>query len=202
MQEDILAHEHRMDPTLLVMPWGTFYWRTDNEWVDGTHNASAWETYVARDVVKGVDQRFRTIANGDARAIGGVSEGGYAALNIAIHHPGEFRVVEGFLPYTLADRTQSQVFGGQQRRIRYNSPLLTVGQASDPLRRAQTFFWMLMASKDPLRRQTFDFAAELQRLHILHQLIVGIGTHQWAFIRPYVRTALITMSEHLSHESA
>jgi S-formylglutathione hydrolase FrmB len=39
------------------------------------------------------------------RAIGGLSEGGYGAINIALHHPREFSVVESWSGYRAADRS-------------------------------------------------------------------------------------------------
>ena len=53
-----------------------------------------WRTFVSRDVVHAIDARYRTIAARDGRAIGGLSEGGYGALNIAMHTPQEFSLAE------------------------------------------------------------------------------------------------------------
>jgi glutamyl/glutaminyl-tRNA synthetase len=38
-----------------------------------------------------------------ARALVGLSEGGYGALNIGLHHPGEFHVLESWSGYVVAD---------------------------------------------------------------------------------------------------
>ena len=46
-----------------------------------------WETFVARDVVRAIDARYRTIRSGAGARVAGLSEGGYGALNIGIHHP-------------------------------------------------------------------------------------------------------------------
>ena len=87
VNEDVLVALHRMQPLILVMPYGSTGTFTDKEWANGVRPKEAWETFVARVVVHAVDARFRTIRRGAGRAIGGLSEGGYGAINIALHHP-------------------------------------------------------------------------------------------------------------------
>ena len=85
--EDALAARHRITPPILVMPYGSTGTFTDKEWANGIHPHEGWETFVARDLVRTVDRRFRTIPGGRGRALAGLSEGGYGALNIGLHHP-------------------------------------------------------------------------------------------------------------------
>jgi S-formylglutathione hydrolase FrmB len=101
--EDELVALHRARPLILVMPFGSTGSFTDKEWANGVGKHAGWETFVARDVVRTIDDDFRTIRAGWARGIGGLSEGGYGAINIAIHHPGEFGLVESWSGYELAD---------------------------------------------------------------------------------------------------
>src|SRR5881409_4001512 len=91
--EDELVAKHEAQPIILVMPFGSTGTFTDKEWVDGARSGEGWETFVARDVVRAIDARFRTLPDGAERALGGLSEGGYASLNIGLHHPREFRVL-------------------------------------------------------------------------------------------------------------
>src|SRR5438270_8987451 len=97
--QDELVALHRARPMILVMPFGSTGSFTDKEGANGVRPHEGWETFVARDVVHAVEQRYRTTA---VRAIGGLSEGGYGALNIALHHPREFRVVESWSGYEQA----------------------------------------------------------------------------------------------------
>src|SRR5436305_14079586 len=84
---------------ILVMPSGSTGTLTDKEWANGVGAGEGWETFVARDVVHAIDSRYRTIAAQRGRAIAGLSEGGYGAVNMALHHHGEFRVVERWPGY-------------------------------------------------------------------------------------------------------
>ena len=56
---------------------------------DGTH-PQRWEEAIVRDLVGDVDGRWRTRVTRDARAIGGLSMGGYGAIAIALRHPDVF----------------------------------------------------------------------------------------------------------------
>ena len=51
------------------------------------------ETYLTKDVIAAIDTKFRTITNAKGRAIGGLSMGGYCALNLGLKHPDLYSVV-------------------------------------------------------------------------------------------------------------
>jgi hypothetical protein len=80
--EDILLAKQRIKPMILVMPFGSSGTFTDKEWANGVRPHERWETFVAQDVVGAVDARYRTVRSGAGRILGGLSEGGYASLNI------------------------------------------------------------------------------------------------------------------------
>ena len=55
--------------------------------------ASKYETYIVDDLVAWTDATFRTIADGKARAIAGLSMGGFGALELGMRHPEVFAAV-------------------------------------------------------------------------------------------------------------
>jgi S-formylglutathione hydrolase FrmB len=72
---------------ILVMPDGGH----ESWYIDSPVNPrSRYETYVGTEVVAYVDAHFRTIATKEARAITGLSMGGFGALHIALGRPDEF----------------------------------------------------------------------------------------------------------------
>jgi putative tributyrin esterase len=72
---------------ILVMPDGGH----ESWYIDSPFDpASRYETYVGSEVVAWVDGHFRTIATRQARAITGLSMGGFGALRIALDRPGTF----------------------------------------------------------------------------------------------------------------
>jgi enterochelin esterase-like enzyme len=194
--EDVLLHRHRIRPFILVMPFGSSGTFTDKEWANGVHPHEAWETFVAHDVVHAVDRRFRTIPLGSARALAGLSEGGYGALNIGLHHPGEFRVLESWSGYERADDLKS-IFGGNPSRLRANSPLATLAGAAPSLRRDRTYVWAYSGTTDSFRTQNIAFASALAREGIPHRFKVVRGGHNWAIWRAQAADALLAASHHL-----
>ncbi|MEX3670070.1 alpha/beta hydrolase [Paraburkholderia phenoliruptrix] len=72
---------------ILVMPDGG----RESWYIDSPVDAgSRYATYVGSEVVAYIDMHFRTIATKDARAITGLSMGGFGALHIALDRPDEF----------------------------------------------------------------------------------------------------------------
>lgn len=49
-----------------------------------------YETYITHDLIHDVDTTYRTVANRDARAIAGLSMGGFGALELGMRHPDLF----------------------------------------------------------------------------------------------------------------
>jgi S-formylglutathione hydrolase FrmB len=75
---------------IVVMPDGD-----GSIWNDQIDGIIRNETYVAGYVVPFVDRHFRTIRDRRARAITGVSNGGYGAMLLAAKHPDLFGVAGG-----------------------------------------------------------------------------------------------------------
>lgn len=72
---------------IIVCPDGAFSsWYFDSP-VD---SSMRYETFVANEVPRYIDEHYRTIKNKHARAIAGLSMGGHGALFIAMRHPDFF----------------------------------------------------------------------------------------------------------------
>ena len=59
-------------------------------YVDSADGTSLCETMVARDLVAWMDRTYRTIPQREARALMGLSMGGYGALYLSLRHPATF----------------------------------------------------------------------------------------------------------------
>jgi len=196
--EDTLLAENKLRPLIIVMPMGSTGVFTDKEWANGIHPHSGWETFLARDVIRAIDSRYRTIARGAGRAIGGLSEGGYASLNIGVHHPSEFRVLESWSGYEKADNVKS-IFGGRHDLLVRNSPQHTLPKVASRLRREHAFVWFYTGSGDRLRKENARFAEELTRFRIRHLFFVSDGGHTWRIWRDNAWAAIEVASAHLAH---
>ena len=194
--DDALTAKQRAQPLILVMPFGSTSTFTDKEWVNGVAPGNGWSTFVARDLVRYVDSHYRTVAAGAGRAIAGLSEGGFGAFDIALHHPREFSVVESWSGYQRPDKLRS-IFGSNLQLLPANDPRLLVRRVAPQLRALGTYFWFYSGSTDRLHEQNAAFAGELQSLQLRHRYFVAYGGHNWALWRDNANAAYLAAASRL-----
>ncbi len=96
---DYAIADNKIKPFIMVIPdekttyQGSFY---SNSGVFGD-----WEDFTAFDLVKYMDENYRTIPKKESRGITGHSMGGYGALKIAMHHPDIYSTVYAISPGAL-----------------------------------------------------------------------------------------------------
>jgi enterochelin esterase-like enzyme len=198
--EAALVAAGRMKPMILVLPTGTrsSLGMGNTEWANGVRGGSGWETFVAHDLVNAIDARYRTIRSGAARGIGGLSAGGYGALNIGLHHPGQFGLLESWSGYVRADRIPA-IFGRSTTVRSYNSPSTWIAAVAPQVRADHTYIWFYSGASDSLAPQNRAFAAQLATLGVAHHFFLAPGRHNWQLWRGFMPQALITASDHLTH---
>jgi enterochelin esterase-like enzyme len=196
--EDELVAKRQAQPLILVMPYGSTGTFTDKEWANGVGSAEGWGTFVSRDVVHAIDARYRTIATRAGRAIGGLSEGGYGAINLAMQHPREFSVVESWSGYERAAPNHS-IFGRSLAGLVRNSPLDRLRPDARLLRRLHTYFWVYTGTDDSLRQQNEQFARALTKAHVAHRYLELAGGHNWALWRGMAWRSYLTAAQRLTH---
>jgi enterochelin esterase-like enzyme len=195
--EATLVASGRMKPVIMVMPTGTRSFLADKEWANGIGKGNRWDNFVADDLVRAIDARYRTIAGSRGRGIAGLSEGGYGALNIGLHRPGEFGLLESWSGYMRA-ASKPAIFGYAPRVTAYNSPAVQASSVARQLRADHTYIWFYIGSRDRLLAQNRAFAVELKTLGVAHHFFEVPGSsHSWWLWRDQMRQALITASEHL-----
>ncbi|WP_233570375.1 MULTISPECIES: alpha/beta hydrolase [Prosthecochloris] len=83
-----LMRQGLMDEALIVMPdCMTMY--GGSQYVDSTATGP-YETYLTEELVPFIDRHFATLPHAANRAVAGKSSGGFAALRLAMRHPGLF----------------------------------------------------------------------------------------------------------------
>lgn len=196
--EAALVAAGRLRPAIFVIPSGSPSLLADEEWADGIRPGNDWESFVATDLVRAVDARYRTIPAGAARALAGLSEGGYGALNIGLHHLGEFRVLESWSGYMTAQEIPS-VFDHHRALLARNSPAVTVRGLGPAIRADHVFIWFYCGTTDYTVAGNRAFAAELDSLGIAHQFDVEPGAHNWKLWRAMFPSALAVADQRLAH---
>ena len=94
-------------PIIIVMPDAEDSWYVDS----ATVPQDKFEQYMVKDIVGEIEHRWRAVREGHRRAIAGLSMGGYAAVNLALKHPGMFRVagsISGAFNAALPELEQRQ----------------------------------------------------------------------------------------------
>jgi S-formylglutathione hydrolase FrmB len=177
-----------------------------------------YDDYIARDLVARVDSSYRTIASRNARAIAGLSMGGYGAISLALAYPDVFSAAaahsgvvsplfEGPHPYAAPPR-----YAVNEAELRQNAGslwpamVLAFGRDTtgwwprDPGRRAaravatdrarMPALMLDVGTSDTYVDQSRDLHATLQRLGIVHAYAEWPGAHDWDYWRLHVRESL------------
>lgn len=166
---DQMIASGQMPPVLAVQPDGNGELHSDAEWGDarGDHV----ERWLTTEVVPGIDGGYRTLG-ARYRGIAGLSAGGFAAMNIALHRPDLFRWAGSYSGYFAA---RADIFGSAAPA---NSPEHTVSELTSEQRMP------LFIGVGDADREYFDahhrFVARLQGLGWapLRSEVVG-GGHGW-----------------------
>ena len=105
---DQLMRANMINQFIIVLPQGE-----ESYWVDWANGGPKWGAYLAKDVVGEIDAHFRTLAQRDQRAIGGISMGGHAALQLSINYPTVFGIAGAHSPSLHTRSTAPQYFGNE-----------------------------------------------------------------------------------------
>lgn len=126
-------------PIIIVMPDAGNSWYVDS----ATVPRDKFEQYMIKDVVDEVEHRWRAIRAPHRRAIAGLSMGGYAALNLALKHPGMFKMagsLSGAMNAPLPELERKtdlkpslvQAFGAASSRTRTENDVYREAANADP----------------------------------------------------------------------
>jgi enterochelin esterase-like enzyme len=179
---DAMLNAHRSPPYICVMPAGS---GRDHEWANAA--AGNYDGYVM-DTVHAIDQRFSTIPNRTGRIVAGLSEGGYGAINVALHHLPMFSGFESWSGYYVQPGGYPFV-GAYKARIPANSPALYVNSLRPQLHRYPLRALMYMGRSEhwPSIPDMLSFARQLKAAGA--RIVVTAlypGHHNWKLWRPHI----------------
>jgi enterochelin esterase-like enzyme len=149
-------------PFVAVIPAAGPRPRYNGEW------AGPWETALVDRIVPWVDAHLPTIAAPSGRVLGGLSAGGFGAVNIALRHPDVFGTVESWSGY-FQPLHDGPFKHATRATLAANDPTLLARTDAPWLRRDGTRFFL---STGPFHshwftpQETLAFAAELERLRL------------------------------------
>ncbi len=155
---DQLIDSGELPPFIIALPRGD----TEGIYNHTSGGDKSWEGAMVNEFIPYVDQKYRTLAQQDYRAIGGISRGGVWALEIAFRHPELFSAV-GAHSSALSVNDAASDF----------DPLDLVSSAPiDSMR-----IYLDSGNTDWTRDTTAKMSKLLEARHIPHTFTIGQGDH-------------------------
>jgi enterochelin esterase-like enzyme len=185
---DALIRSRTIHPIIIVMPDGCLGDpHHDTQWGNSPVTGERVEDAIIHDLIPAIDATYRTIPNRDARAIGGLSSGGYGAVNITLHHPDMFVSVFSLSGYFRWEKTYDgkDIWGSDDAR-RLNSPEEIVQPLSQPVHMDIIEGLDEGSGID----DTHAFDAKLTQAGIDHETHFFDGGHSWDFWKAHLLDAL------------
>lgn len=185
---------------IIVTPEGGNGWYTDSVTVPN----DKYESYIIKELIPEIDNRFRTIADRRGRMIAGLSMGGYGAIKFGLKYPGMFSLVGSFSGALDAP------LRGQDSKYLRPSILSVFGTDDGPVRKANDVFRLLRdmpadavknlpyiylscGTEDFLFQANRDFDALLIEKKVPHEYRELPGGHTWTFwdaqVKEFLRLA-------------
>jgi enterochelin esterase family protein len=168
---DNLIAEGRLDPLVVVMPYGYTSRRAEGERRSG---AADYKTDMEEfaidffnDLIPLVESRYRVTADRDHRAIAGLSMGGGQALAIGVTHPEIFRSVAGFS--SAMHIANSPDWGGIDMAATLADNVDAINQL--------TLLWVGCGTEDTLFNMNKAFSEQLTEAGVEHSFRVTLGAH-------------------------
>ncbi len=165
----------QIEPFLIVLPQGD-----QSYWMDHANGGPRWGTYLVQDVVGEIDSHFRTMADRDHRAVGGLSMGAHAALQLSINYPDIFGIAGAHSP-SLYPRERLPAFFGDDAHYKAHDPVQTYAASPEIARTLK--IWIDLGENDPWLSVITSFHGQLQSDGIPHEWNVYPGEHEvqyWA----------------------
>jgi len=193
-----LASQKRQ--AILVAPQGARDHDTDPEYLDWGPGRN-WEQAVSQELPAYVDSHFRTIRDRRARALVGLSAGGYGAVSLAFHHLDDFAVVESWSGYFHPTNPTGMTrldFGSTRKNRRANVHTAVAG-LRQAFRTHPTFFGFYVGRGDArFRAENLALHRQLLDAGIPHVFELYPGAHERRVWSEHARAWLGLALAHLA----
>ena len=173
-------------PIVIVMPDG------ENSWyVNAAEKGPRFEDYIADDLVRDVERKYRVIRSRYGRAIAGLSMGGYGALRIALKRPDVFVAAGGFssaLGVTEPKFAENlvrfreelaRIFGPAGSETRAANDILLIAGSAKP--ETAPALYIDCGTSDGLLASNRELVAILQKRGFNYEYHEVPGAHTWDY---------------------
>lgn len=193
---------------IIVTPEGHDGWYTDSATVPN----EKYETYFLEELIPDVERRFRVLTARDARAVAGLSMGGYGALKFGVKYPERFILaasMSGAFEAASWDHTDpnliafvrpsiARTYGALNSPTRAANDLYKLIEALPPERiKALPFMYLDCGTEDFLIESNRKMSALLLRRKIPHEFRQLPGAHSWPYWDAQVQEILKLVTRRL-----
>jgi putative tributyrin esterase len=188
---------------IIVMPDADDSWYTNS----ATAPQDKFEDYIAKDLIAEIDARYHTIRERHARAIAGLSMGGYAALKLALRDPQSFafagslsgaldaaRDLDTRLPEFAAKLME--VFGPAGDPARAQNDIFLLVERASPVE--LPYLYIACGTEDRFLSVNREFVAKLSQRHANYEYHETAGNHDWTYWDREIRPLMTVMESRLS----
>jgi S-formylglutathione hydrolase FrmB len=193
------APEHK---AIIVMPEGGDGWYTDSV----TSANDRYESFIVKELIPGIEAKFRTDSRREARAITGLSMGGFGALKFGLKYPDMFSLAGSFsgalgagtvtektFPGAIG-KTIDSVFGPAESETRKSNDIFAIVRGlSDAKIKTLPFIYLDCGTEDFLFQNNREFVDLLIEKRVPHEYRQLPGSHEWKYwdkqVQEFLRVA-------------
>jgi putative tributyrin esterase len=193
----------------IVMPDAGNSWYTNS----ATVLRDKFEDYIVKDLISDVDEKYRTIHDGHARAIAGLSMGGYGAVKLGTKYPELFTFAGSLSgafngPTDLAKmrpgfrQNLMEVFGPEASHTRSENNISLL--LKSPHQVPYPYFYVACGTSDFTLDANRGLIQELSAAKIPYEYHETPGAHTWDYwdreLRPLLKAVEVQFQgSHLRH---
>lgn len=187
---DALTAEHRLAPSIVVVPRIDTPASLDTECVNGGPGQPQTDTWLARDIPAWTAHHFRVTLTRTSWATLGYSYGGWCAASLSMRHPDVFGAAVVLLGYFRPDF--SAAYDPLTTATQRGYDLVTMAHTAPP----PVAMWVLTSREDPLSYPTTSKFLSVARSPLdVTGTVLAHGGHRDSVFTPYVPAALAWLAQ-------
>ena len=177
----------------------------DAECADSKDGREQMETFITTQVVPYIDAHFRTIDNPTARAVMGVSQGGYCSAALWSHHPdifGSSLVFSGYFEAGIQSGTTINAGLPFGRDPNYESSQSPINRVSTMTSQQRSRSFVILSADVPSKfygAQLRNFASILDANKVPFAVVQAPDGHSWLTVRDQLPDMLRMLALRMAH---
>lgn len=176
---DSAIDNHTIKPLIAVFPDGNGGNNKDSEYINSAQGDSPVEDFITKNLVNYIDSNLLTDPEPESRAIGGLSEGAFGAVNLSLKHQDIFGYALSFSGYGYLPQTPltNSLINGSQQIIHDNSPV----QYVPDLQTENVKILLVAEHVHTTEQDNRDLLTVLQNKGFSVDYLSFTGAHNWHF---------------------